>query len=140
VARGWEAVTDRPVLALIDARRRQVFAALYAAVAKGDAPGRPMRPLWEPAVMDPELLLERIVELDRAPVSAGDWAIRCRRELENAGAEVPPPDSGLHSVSALYVCRLSVRVSPVAPEHVYPVYLRLPDAEINKRLAEKQTG
>lgn len=121
---------NRPLLALIDARRGQVFAALYGAPA--------LEPLWDPAVVAPDRLLQMTRELDQAPICAGDWAIEWRAELEVAGAEVPAPESGLHSVSAFYLCKLAGSVEPVAPEEVRPVYLRLPDAEINRRLAEEQ--
>jgi tRNA threonylcarbamoyladenosine biosynthesis protein TsaB len=119
-----------PLLALIDARRGQVFAALYRAAT-------PLEPLWEPAVLEPGALLQAVGRLERPPICGGDWAIKSRRELEDAGADVPAPESGLHAVSAFHLCRLAGGVEPVAPELVRPVYLRLPDAEINKRLAEE---
>jgi tRNA threonylcarbamoyladenosine biosynthesis protein TsaB len=122
--------TAPPLLALIDARRGQVFAELYRATT-------PLEPVWEPAVLEPDALLEALRRLERAPICAGDWAIKSRRALEDAGAEVPAPESGLHAVSAFHLCRLAGGVEPVAPELVRPVYLRLPDAEINKRLAEE---
>jgi tRNA threonylcarbamoyladenosine biosynthesis protein TsaB len=123
--------SGRPLLALIDARRGQVFAALYRA-----APA--LEPLWDPAVVEPDVLLQAIGRLEQAPICAGDWAIECRKELENTGAEVPAPESGVHAVSAFHLCKLAAGVEPVAPEEVRPVYLRLPDAEINRRLAEEQ--
>ena len=125
-ARGW------PVLALIDARRHQVFAALYE-VGEGS-----VRSIWEPAVLDPDALMKRLTALSRPTVCAGDWALRFRRELGGAGAFVPSPESGTHSVSALHVCKLALGVESVAPEEVRPTYLRLPDAEINRQLAEER--
>jgi tRNA threonylcarbamoyladenosine biosynthesis protein TsaB len=125
------------VLPLIDARRGQVFAALYrvgeAAAGGEEAPA--LVPAWEPVVLDPGLLLERIRALPDAPVCAGDWAIKSAAELKSAGAEVLSSDSGLHAVDALYVCRRGMGVEPVAPEKVRPVYLRLPDAEVQKQVA-----
>jgi tRNA threonylcarbamoyladenosine biosynthesis protein TsaB len=136
----------RAVLALIDARRNQVFAALYD-VEEPSSPGDDdgvhaatlVRALWKPAVLDPDILLKRVRALARPVVCAGDWAIRFGRELGGAGAGVPPPESGVHAVSALQICNLALAVKPIAPEYVYPTYLRLPDAEINRRLAEQQT-
>jgi hypothetical protein len=52
--------------------------------------------------------------------------------LEAAGIEVPASDSGLHAVNAVQICRLGMAVDPVAPAHVNPVYVRVPDAEITR--------
>jgi tRNA threonylcarbamoyladenosine biosynthesis protein TsaB len=126
------AAQGRPLLALIDARRRQVFASLY-----GQSPTA-LEVLWSPAVLEPDELLQAVGRLDAMPICVGDWALESRKELEGMGAEVPVPESGLHAVSAFHLCKLAAGVEPVAPEQVRPVYLRLPDAEINRRLAEEQ--
>jgi tRNA threonylcarbamoyladenosine biosynthesis protein TsaB len=146
VAGESEGASDRPLLGLIDARRAQVFAALYRLTRppRDSAPGiRPAdRPaldrIWQPFVVGPAELLRRIDGLDPAPICVGDWAIKSRREIEDAGAYVPPSESGFHAVSALHLCRLAMSVKPVVPEDVYPVYLRLPDAEVSRRLARVQ--
>ncbi len=114
----------RSLLPLIDARRHQVFAALYPA---GGSP----EPEWGPLALDREDLLRRLEGVDPAPLAAGDWALESRADLEAAGVIVPPADSGLHAVNALQVCRLAERIEPVAPDMVTPIYVRLPDAEIN---------
>jgi tRNA threonylcarbamoyladenosine biosynthesis protein TsaB len=124
---------DTPIVALIDARRRQVFAAVYGhrpSESHGSA-----EVLHEPAALDPDALLALLAELDDPAVCVGDWALESQADLERAGAEVPPPDSGLHAVDALYVCRLGLGIEAVPPAGVVPTYLRLPDAEINRRLA-----
>jgi tRNA threonylcarbamoyladenosine biosynthesis protein TsaB len=136
LAAGMNAAIDSPgrsLVALIDARRGQVFTAAFRSTAPDDAPEQ----FREPAVMDPEGVLETVRRLD-APLAAGDWALESRRKLDEAGAEVPASDSGLHAVSALQVCRLGARAEPVALEEVHPLYLRLPDAEVNRRLARQQ--
>src|SRR5436853_602308 len=107
-----------------DARRRQVFAALYRDAS--------LEPGWGPLALDREDLLERVADLDPPPMAAGDWALESRPDLEAAGVIVPPADSGLHSVNALHVCRLAKVIRPVPPEGVTPTYVRLPDAEINR--------
>jgi tRNA threonylcarbamoyladenosine biosynthesis protein TsaB len=137
IGRGGLAVgADRLLLPLIDARRGQVFAALYRRTeAQTDLA---LEPVWDPAVLDSEALLEAVRQLGEPPLCAGDWAIEWRAELEEAGAEIPASESGVHAVSAFHVCNLAASVDPVAPEDVNPVYLRLPDAEINRRLAERQ--
>jgi tRNA threonylcarbamoyladenosine biosynthesis protein TsaB len=115
----------RPLLPLIDARRRQVFASLYRHATQ-------VAPDWGPVALDRKELLARLQQLDLAPLAAGDWALESRSDLEAAGAIVPPADSGLHSVNALHVCRLAETIEPVPPEDVTPTYVRLPDAEINR--------
>ncbi len=129
LAAGLEAEGARtgcPLLPLIDARRRQVFAALYR-------PGRLAKPEWGPLAIGRDELVAKLAEGGEAPLAAGDWALESRTDLEAAGAIVPPADSGLHAVNALHVCRLAETVDPMPPDRVTPVYVRLPDAEINRR-------
>jgi len=123
---------ERPLLSLIDARRGQVFVALYERTL---ANGSGLKLLWQPEVVDPDSLVTRIGQLDPSPVCFGDWAIKSRSGIEDAGGNVPPSESGLHAVNALHLCKLAMSVRAVSPADVYPVYLRLPDAEINRRLA-----
>jgi tRNA threonylcarbamoyladenosine biosynthesis protein TsaB len=126
---GWSSEYDSPLLPLIDARRRQVFAALYQ---RGPA----LAPLWGPLALDRDDLLERVSghtsKRGTPTVAAGDWALESRSDLEAAGVIVPPDDPGLHSVDALNLCRLAEGIPPVPPEEVTPTYVRLPDAEIHK--------
>jgi tRNA threonylcarbamoyladenosine biosynthesis protein TsaB len=127
LAAGLAAEQDpgRPLLPLIDARRRQVFAALYGR-------GVLAEPEWGPLALGRDELLARIAEADPGPMAAGDWTLESRADLEAAGVVVPPADSGLHTVNALHVCRLAEGIPAVAPDEVTPVYVRQPDAEINK--------
>lgn len=109
-------------LPLIDARRGEVFAALY--VDGGER--------WEPFVTRPEPLVDRLAEErtgdPRTPLAAGNGSLRFRRVLEAASVEVAPERSRLHVVRAVQVCRLAAYVPAVAPEAVLPLYLRAPDA------------
>jgi tRNA threonylcarbamoyladenosine biosynthesis protein TsaB len=111
-----------PVLAVIDARRGEVFAAVY----------RHHRTTLEASVMTPEVLAERISarrEWGRNPILAvGDGAVRFRAELERAGAAVPSDGSSAHCVSALMVCRLGRAREPVDRDALLPDYRREPDA------------
>jgi tRNA threonylcarbamoyladenosine biosynthesis protein TsaB len=117
---------ERPLLALVDARRGQVFAALYRAAS-------PLEPEWGPLAIAPPELLERVASSSERPLAAGDWALESRANLEAAGVEVPPDDAELHAVSALQVCRLGSLIEPISPDRVTPIYVRMPDAEINRR-------
>lgn len=111
---------DAPLaLALIDAGRGEVFAALY----EGE------REVWPPFAASPDALLTRLADAPGAPVAAGNGSLRFRRILEDGGVCVPPADSGSHVVSGLSICRLA-RMSPPTPlEAAVPNYLRDPDAQ-----------
>ncbi len=114
---------SRPRLALIDARRGELFAALRTTNGTTD---------WEPFVDEPEAIAERIrkhFEAQEPPQAAGDGSIRFREVLEAAGADIPPDDSPLHLVRALHICRLAGGIPPSRPETVLPLYLREPDAK-----------
>jgi len=115
-----DAAAGRPLLAAIDARRTELFVALHGAGGER---------LWEPLVAPPAELAERLARLESAPLAIGDGAVRFRRELEHAGADVPPDGDPLHSISAVEVCHLAERATPVPPVEVLPVYLREPDAD-----------
>ena len=105
-------------LPLIDARRGELFAALYA---QGDE-------LWAPFVASPERIVELLIEAGLRPVAAGDGALRSRQTLEAAGLELAGAGSRSHVVRALHICRLAAQASDVPPEAVLPDYLRAPDA------------
>jgi tRNA threonylcarbamoyladenosine biosynthesis protein TsaB len=111
-----------PVLAVIDARRGEVFAAVY----------RHHRTTMEASVMTPQELATRLAarrEWGRTPIlGVGDGAVRFRAELERAGVAVPSDGSHAHRVSALMVCRLGRGREPVDRDALLPDYRREPDA------------
>jgi tRNA threonylcarbamoyladenosine biosynthesis protein TsaB len=110
----------RPLLPVIDARRGQVFAALY---------DRDGKELWEPLVADPAELAERLGELKGSPLAAGDGAVRFRAQLEAAGVTVAPSEDPVHGISARDVCALGESTAEAPPDRIEPVYLRPPDAK-----------
>jgi tRNA threonylcarbamoyladenosine biosynthesis protein TsaB len=116
LAAGIDAPSKVP---MIDARRGEVFAALF----EGD------REVWPPFAASPEELLARLLEGGVTPLAAGDGSIRFRGMLEEAGIRTPPEDSGAHVVRALHVCRLGEGAQDEPPEAVLPEYLREPDAK-----------
>jgi len=111
-----------PVLAVLDARRGEVFAAVF----------RHHRMTMEPAVYTPAELARRVAsrrEWGRSPMlGVGDGAVRFRAELERSGVAVPPDGSRAHRVSALMVARLGRARDPVERDALLPDYLREPDA------------
>jgi tRNA threonylcarbamoyladenosine biosynthesis protein TsaB len=124
LARGIADHPDRrghPCLAVIDAKRGQVFAALHDATGERS---------WGPVVGEPVEIADRVRSAGATPLAAGDGALRFRRDLEHAGAEVLPEDQAAHHLSARYVCLLAEGVTPSAPDEIEPIYLRPPDAEI----------
>lgn len=111
----------RSRLAVIDARRSEAFAGLT---------GPDGARVWGPVVEAPAKLGRRIAGLDPAPLAAGDGAIRFRRDLEDAGAEVLPDADAAHRLSARQVCVLAGAAAAAEPRDIKPIYLRPPDAEI----------
>jgi tRNA threonylcarbamoyladenosine biosynthesis protein TsaB len=120
LAAGIEEEGDRPLLPVIDAKRGEVFAALYA---------RQGERRWGPLAEAPEQLAERVRAEGVSPLAAGDGSVRFRGVLEAAGIRVVPDESRSHVVRALHVCRLAAGVPGVAPQAVLPDYLRAPDAK-----------
>jgi tRNA threonylcarbamoyladenosine biosynthesis protein TsaB len=112
LARGAE----EPVVAAIDARRGEVFAAAYG-------PGA-----FAAAALTPDALAERLRAMPVAPLCVGDGAVRFRDSLEAAGARVPRDEDGLHRLRAEHVCRLGAEGSPTDRDALLPHYLREPDA------------
>jgi len=108
LASAARAESGREVVAVIDARRGEVFTSL------ADAP------------LAPEELAARIPP---GALAVGDGAVRFRDELEQAGALVPVDGSGLHRVSALQVCRLGATADPADRDALLPDYRREPDAK-----------
>jgi tRNA threonylcarbamoyladenosine biosynthesis protein TsaB len=108
------------VLALIDARRGEVFAAAWQA---GEC-------VLEPLAIAPEELAAQLgtPPLD-APFAVGDGAVRFREELERAGAVVPADGAPAHRVSALQICRLGAGSEPADRDALLPDYRREPDAK-----------
>jgi tRNA threonylcarbamoyladenosine biosynthesis protein TsaB len=116
------------VLAILDARRGEVFAAGWppGQIERGD-------PLLGPAALTPHELAEQAAGLGHAVLGIGDGAVEFRLILERSGVSIPHDDSLLHRVTAVNHCRLAGQVQPSDPGQLQPEYLRLPDAEITRR-------
>jgi tRNA threonylcarbamoyladenosine biosynthesis protein TsaB len=117
------------VLALIDARRGEAFAAAWGPrEVPGGTPAR-----LEPCVLSPEELDRTVRGMGEGVVCVGDGAIKFGEILTRAGARVAPAGAPLHLVSALEHCRLAAEVTPGATDDVQPAYIRVPDAELARR-------
>jgi tRNA threonylcarbamoyladenosine biosynthesis protein TsaB len=121
-ALGRAMTAERPVasLAVLDARRGEVFAALYG-------PGGER--LQDPLVAAPEALAERVAELPAPPRAAGSGAVRFRQELASRGVDIPDDADPVHRVAARHVCALAEAVADGGGDRLEPIYLRPPDAE-----------
>ena len=111
---------EEPVaLPLIDARRGELFAALY----------EDGRQTMEAFAAAPEEVAARVGATRKSPLAAGDGSVRFREVLETAGIRVAAPGSRAHVVRGLSVCRLAATMADTPRESVPPDYLRLPDAK-----------
>jgi tRNA threonylcarbamoyl adenosine modification protein YeaZ len=104
-------------LAVVDARRGEVFAALYDVEAER---------LWDPFVATPGQLAERLAGRSEPVMGAGSGALRFREELEREGVRILPGTDPVHRVAARHVCALAEAGKKTKLE---PIYLRPPDAE-----------
>ena len=111
---------------LIDARRGEVFAALYEGAAEG----------WAPFVGDAaRSSRERIREARRStPLAAGDGSVRFRERARGGGGRGRAATIRRSTWSRAARLPARGRTAPaVPPEAVLPVYLRDPDAKPHDR-------
>lgn len=122
LARGLgDAAGARGRLAVLDARRGEVAAALYS--ASGER-------LWGPSLSSPEELAGRVAGLEETVLCGGSGAVRFRQQLTSRAVEIPDDADPVHRVAARHVCALAATM-PGEDESasVAPIYLRPPDAE-----------
>jgi tRNA threonylcarbamoyladenosine biosynthesis protein TsaB len=117
LARG-AAADGRPVLALLDARRGEVFAMLRG----GDG-----ELVWEPFAAPPAEVVSRAAGLSDPLLAVGSGALRFRDELEKGGIDVASAQDR-HRIDGLQVCAVADGVQ-AGGEPIAPVYLRPPDAQ-----------
>jgi tRNA threonylcarbamoyladenosine biosynthesis protein TsaB len=114
-----QGIDDPLALPLLDARRGEMFAALYDGG----------REVWPAFAAAPDALLARLADAPGPPVAAGNGSLRFRQVLEDGGVCVSPAGSSAHVVSALSICRLARTMAPTPFEAALPNYLREPDAQ-----------
>ncbi len=116
------------VLAVLDARRGEAFAAAWA---RGEIESGP--PVLEPPPVSPRALGELARRLAPTVLAIGDGALEFREVLERSGAVVPESDARIHAVTAINHCRLASVARTLCFGDVLPEYLRVPDAELARR-------
>ena len=129
------------MLAVIDARRGEAFAAAYLETER-----ELTEELVPPRALAPEDLgsILALAESQLRGENVGSWraigdgAVRFRSHLEAAGVTVPPDSSPLHLLSAEAICDLGARAEALTSyEAIVPDYWRRPDAEITLESAGK---
>lgn len=130
-----EAERERVVVAVIDARRGEVFGAAYATSGRSGAQEliapRAFKPEALPGIA--ELLGPRRAQPGRAWLAVGDGALRYRKALETGGIEVPADTCPLHVIDAGAICELAAESVASGPlERVVPDYRRAPDAATSR--------
>lgn len=134
---GWEHAREngcRYVAAVIDARRREVFAAVWA-VGDGDpaaALADPRAAVMAPRALAHDALADALAELGAPALAVGDGAVAFRGTLERSGTLIPGDCSPRHAVTARHHCLLAARLPDRVPADVVPEYLRVPDAELTR--------
>lgn len=109
---------DRPVCALFDARRGEVYAGCYAFPAGGG-----VETLMSPAALPLGAVLEALAP--HAPLYAGEGALRYRGRVEAAGGRVAPPYLSVPRAAALLWLTGSAGAGRVDdPAAWEPAYLR----------------
>jgi tRNA threonylcarbamoyladenosine biosynthesis protein TsaB len=112
---------DRRVLAVLDARRGEVAAALYAADGASS---------WGPWLGAPEQLFEVVPDPARPALCGGSGAVRFRQQLTSRSVEIPDDADPVHRVAARHICALAAaRRGGDESTSIAPIYLRPPDAE-----------
>jgi tRNA threonylcarbamoyladenosine biosynthesis protein TsaB len=120
--------TDRTIAAVIDARRGELFYALYRPVPGG------VQRVTEPRCGRVDDFIGDVMPRGHELVCVGDGALRYRDEIE-AELRCDVAEQYLSRPSAAPLVQLAharaLREEWVNPWEIQPMYLRLPDAQIN---------
>jgi tRNA threonylcarbamoyladenosine biosynthesis protein TsaB len=131
------------VLAVIDARRGEAFAAAYPASALGSSAELAAGELSFARALKPAdlenvraLIEQRGAQAGGRWLALGDGAVFFREQLQTAGLNVPPDSSALHLIDAASICELALDAAPLEPHAlVLPDYRRTPDAALARPAA-----
>ncbi|MHB8241364.1 MAG: tRNA (adenosine(37)-N6)-threonylcarbamoyltransferase complex dimerization subunit type 1 TsaB [Solirubrobacteraceae bacterium] len=136
------ATTHDAILAVIDARRGEVFVAAYERGEEGIS-----RELTPPVAVKPERVGE-VLQHASAPtpdpqrrwLAVGDGAVRYDTQLGDFALEIADEDSQLHRVSAAAICELASTLPAGDYGEIVPDYRRRPDAELKLESATAAGG
>jgi len=108
-------------LAVLDAKRGEVAAALYAEDGERQ---------WGPWLGLPEELPAALPDPQRAALCGGSGAVRFRQQLTSRSVEIPDDADPVHRLAARHICALAAGGrGEDESTSVAPIYLRPPDAE-----------
>ncbi len=131
---GLDGPRDARLVTWMDAQRDEVFSAEY--VAATDATGFPWRAHEAPIVGTPNSILTGLEGARRSPlVFAGNGARRYSAAIESwseGRARVMDPPQALAPVVAIVGRRLAARGMAGPPHALQPLYVRRPDAELER--------
>ncbi len=120
--------TSRLIVTALDARRGELFTALWRKVPGG------IQRVRDPQVDTPDDLVAELMTYEEPALMVGDGALRYGDLFSSLG-RVEMAEQGLASPSARALVQLAharaMREEFVQPWELEPVYLRQPDAEIN---------
>jgi tRNA threonylcarbamoyladenosine biosynthesis protein TsaB len=129
---------NRPVAAVIDARRGEVYRAFYRQVPGG------VQRVDGPTVGTVDDLIGDLMASGEEVLCVGDGALRHRDRIGNEARRVEFAEQWLAYPSAAPLVQLAhakaLREEWVQPSAVEPLYLRKPDAEINWSTRELAHG
>lgn len=118
---------DRPgaVAAVLDARRGEVFTAVWAM----DGAGQLQDQLLTARALPPQELVAALQQVASGVLAVGDGAIAFREVLERPGVNVPRDTCEVHRVTAIRHIELARQQPVIAPDRLAPDYQRPPDAK-----------
>lgn len=125
--------SSKLIVPCYDARRGEVFSAQYRSVPGG------VQRITEPAVSTPDELAAELMALSQEILCLGDGSDRYREQLE-AVTGIEFAGNGMWYPSARSLVELAhpraMREEFVTPSEIEPMYIRLPDAEINWKVRD----
>ncbi len=121
-ALAWSMAKGGLRLPVLDAKRGEVFAALYADDGSE---------VWSAAAFTPQALAERVLALETRPLAGGPGAVRFRDDFNRAGLRFDESDRNVHNLCGGVICELGARGPAADPSNpLEPEYLRPPDAQL----------
>lgn len=118
-------IAPDPIIAVVDARRREVFWAWYEAGESGPERSGEMRR------SSPRECVRAAGELDRSPIFAGNGVLEYRDEFMAGGASRFAPEATAFPLAETLTVEAAAILEQGRLAPAEPVYMRGPDAEIN---------